>query len=157
MINISTSLTIFLLITLSTTTFGQETIHKKINFIIMIDGDIDISPFKPYIYTGDIKIEVKYIPGELSIKDSDWEALEKYDNFFLNFYHYDYSRSGKENNYHYDIQLNTSWLEGSYIILNIYNLNKKENRRKYFSNSEKPYVVEINLPGYSISPIQRKL
>ena len=153
-------ITIYFLLLSVMNMYSQE-IEKKINFIISIDDQIvsSIARAKIIIDKNDNidQIEIGYIPGELIISNADFEQItqDQVNSFLFSFDYYEYKKE-RQIVYNYEIEINKVWLEQSYRVLRIYNLNKKKNRKIFYPLKGKQYTYEVDLPSNSIVRIRKK-
>lgn len=110
--------------------------NKSFDFIISIDEEITKTLFNPMIIVkknNDVlkKVNVNYYPGNLSIATKDYDMIfaEEKDILFLKFDYYEYSTEGKQKVYNYEIEIGNNWFEETFVILKIYNLDKKKYRK----------------------------
>lgn len=141
--------------------YSQE-IEKNINFIISIDDQIVSSIARAKIIITDKndnvdQIEIGYIPGELIISNADFKQItqNQANSFLLAFDYYEYKKE-RQIVYNYEIEINKVWLEQSYRVLRIYNLNKKKNKKVFYPLDGKQYTYEVDLPSNSILRIRKK-
>ena len=83
--------------------------------------------------TSVLNIKIDYHAGNMSLKSEDYNTILKalpY-NLFLKFDHYQSSKWGKETIYNYELKMNRTWFESSFVVIYIENLDKKKNRRRW--------------------------
>ncbi len=137
---------------------GQEDI-KKVNFIITVDEKLAVDNIlnsNIFIKSGDKidTISCRYLPGELIIYDYS-KLVSADSNMVVLSIWYIKRRSNKY--YYYKIELNKNlFINYSYVILRIYNLDKWKYRRIYYPLDGKNYTYEFELPGYSIIRIRKR-
>lgn len=109
---------------------------KNLEFIITIDEEIAKTLFNPMIIVKndeDVlkKVSISYYPGNLSLATKDYDMIfsEQKDTLFLKFDYYQYSSKGKQQVYNYEIEIGENWFEQTFIILKLYNLDKKKYRK----------------------------
>ena len=127
--------------------------QKNVNFIISIDEKINVQITRlRLVALIDENIKetylVSYVPGNLSLSDSDYERLldPRISKIYLAFDYND--ESSKGGNINYEIDFKKGWLNHHYFILYIYNLSKKKYRRM-FRSSDSKFVYEFDFPGGS--------
>jgi hypothetical protein len=140
---------------------GQEI--KNIDIIIVIDEQIVKVPlgieFVIKDGTDSQKIEAVggYHPGNISLNKSDYDKLisDQTKSIYLKFSYQTYV--GNEPYYYsYEIEYNKFWLQDTYNIINIYNLDKRKYRRKYKPiSSDKDYAFGLESSGSTLL-IKRK-
>lgn len=143
-----------LLILLSS--MGQNFEHNS-NLIIMVDDELSIGSISNIMLTNnDFKVIANYDPGILTISEADYKILKE-SNLKLTLYLEYYEYIGKKQNYYnYEIPFSPEWLDKRYIVLRIYNLNKKPYKNKYDPLSNKqPYTFEVDYPGGSMRRITK--
>ena len=124
--------------------------RKDFDFIISIDEEIANTLYKPQIIVKQgikilKRIDIKYHPGNLSLYSEDFNFFsdEKH-TLLLQFNYYQYSSKGKQKSYHYEIEIGRNWFEQSFIVLKIYNLDKKKYRKKLTPLSkDKKYTFDL--------------
>jgi hypothetical protein len=129
---------------------AQENI-KSFDFIICIDGEIATTLFKPEIIVKQgenvlKKIDINYHAGNLSLSYEDYNIIlsEQVDTLFFQFNYYQYLPKWKQKNYNYEIEIGKNWFENSFVILKIYNLDKKKYRKKLEPLSkDKNYTFDL--------------
>jgi len=111
--------------------------RKSFDFIINVDAEIAKTLFKPVIIVkknGNVlkKIEIGYYPGNLSLSTADYNMIfsEQETILFFQFDYYRNSVKGKQELYNYEIEMGKNWFEQSFVILKIYNLDKKKYRKR---------------------------
>lgn len=140
--------------------FGQ---NKDLDVIIIIDEKLDLLYTNPKILIEETsgaayKINSNYHPGNLSIDASDFSKMvsDSVKSMSLEFTYYDHGNK-KQEVYSYKIELKKSWLNDAYIILKVYNLNKKK-YKKVFEPIEvgKNYTFELDSPSHTFKRIRKK-
>ncbi len=111
--------------------------RKSFDFIISVDEEIAKTLSKPVIIVKQNtnvlkKIDIGYYPGNLSLNFGDYNTIfsEQETTLFLQFDYYQYSPKGKQEVYNYEIEIGKNWFEQSFVILKIYNLDKKKYRKR---------------------------
>jgi hypothetical protein len=131
--------------------------QKNINLILSIDDNIVTNSFSniriiSISNTGETQtIEADYHPGNLSLKQSDYEKLldSSIKTVFLAFDYKEYCHNIQQN-YNYKIDLNKGWLGHYYFILHIYNINKKRYNKVYTPLKGRTYTYEVEYPGGAV-------
>lgn len=141
---------VILALLITTSIFSQET--KNIDFIVVVDEEIVTNSLgiKFSITSKDgnsreIETVTGYYPGNLSMRKSDYDDLisDKIQGIILRL-HYNPYINGKSFNYTYEIEVGKSWFEQSFVILKIYNLDKKRYKRRFDPLSKnKNYTFEL--------------
>lgn len=137
---------------------------KGIDFIISIDGDIVKSIHRPKIVVLDsdrsIKsVSVSYHPGDLSLDKSDLDYLLSVGDsvkLSLKFEYYQYTSQGNQNVLNYEIEMSKDWLEQTYMVLYIYNTNKKRYKGKIKPIQDRNYTFELDYPGGQMIRLREK-
>ncbi|GAB0157664.1 hypothetical protein CHRYSEOSP005_29440 [Chryseobacterium sp. Alg-005] len=129
--------------------FVSSTIYsQKVNLIILINNEIITSPISLEFYNKTLanKYEYSYSPGkEIDINISD---IFKED-MILRFNAYG-DKEYPTKRYSYNILLQTGLFQDtSFLIIKIYNLDKKEYKKKY-CKSKDTYVVDFHKSGLHI-------
>ncbi|AXE18872.1 hypothetical protein DR864_14495 [Runella rosea] len=74
---------------------------------------------------------------------------------YFDFYYNEFIKR-KEYSHHYKIVLEKKWLDLSFLVLRIYNMNKKWNRKTYNSLDGESYTYEMDTPFGSVNRIRKK-
>lgn len=106
------------------------------DFVITMDGDIVKTIYRPEIVIlesdTDIKtVPVSYHPGSLSLAKVDRDhllSLADSIRLFLRFEYNEYTTQGNQKVLNYEIEIGKGWLEQAYMILHIFNTEKKRIR-----------------------------
>ena len=140
-----------LMLFLTTNIYSQEV--KNINFIIVIDEEIvnNSLGIKFTITSKDgssreIETITGYYPGNISLKKSDYDDLisDETQSVILKL-HYDPYINGNPYDYTYEIEAGKNWFKRMFVILKIYNLDKKKYRKRFDPLSkDKNYTFELN-------------
>lgn len=155
---------IFLLsVSLTSYTIGQEKM-KDINFVIVVDEKILTGVMERFKIIANLKngtnekIEVDYCPGNLSLKQSDYEKLidTNVKTIYLAFDYIEYSNK-KQKIYNYEIDIRKGWLEHYYYVLYVYNTDKKQYKNSLEPLFGKNYTYEFDYPGGSVKRVRKKL
>jgi len=134
---------------------------KNANIIIAIDDKVVIGGLARTQLIIDKKrgtkesIDVDYIPGKLSIKEEDFATIYAEDSLFLSFNFYE-NCHGKQSTLSYQIEFRKPWLEYLFLVVRIYNLNKKENQKIFFPLEGLQYTYEVDSPNGSITRVKKK-
>lgn len=150
------SITLFLYFFVSNVIIGQN-VEKKLNLIVVIDQKIIVEGLYQIKLSSGSKIyTARYEPGNLIIDDTS-NTLSKIDSLpvTLSFYHNVYNKKGLVNDYHYKIPLERVWLERSFIVLRIYNTDRKPYKKMYNPLKGLNYTFELDLPTGSIKRITK--
>ncbi len=117
---------------LSMSMIGVAQNNQAMNFIITINDKIDnISKISLFVDTGE-SISLNYVPGELIFKEHDYSRLLSMDSCKLLLKLTYVEMCNDDITYHnYEIDFNNKWLNESYFILNIYDMNEKKYRKLY--------------------------
>lgn len=141
--------------------YSQE-ISKDFNFIITVDDNVvvgSIANLRLIVSeTNDNNklIEAAYIPGKLTINKVDIEKLfsDRVNGITLMFDYYEYLNK-EQVIYNYKIEIKKSWLQFSFIVLRIYNLDKRKYSKIFYPLEGQNYTYEIDLPSNSILRIRK--
>ncbi|MDW9381778.1 hypothetical protein [Chryseobacterium sp. JV558] len=126
---------------------------QKVNLIIFINNEIITSPIGLEFYnkTSSDKYEFTYSPG----KEIDIVSDIFKENMILRFDAYG-NKEDPIKRYSYIIPLKMDlFKDTSFLIIKIYNLDKKKYRKKY-CRSEEPYVVDFHKSGLYIDTVSAK-
>ncbi|SFD51474.1 hypothetical protein SAMN05518672_102256 [Chitinophaga sp. CF118] len=143
-----------------TNAYGQKE-SKNIDFVLLINEDVynQYAKFKLIKYHNGKEEDVlaTYWPGNLSIPIADYEKLlnENADSIFLSI-NDDRYIDGKESHDQYIIEYKKQWLEDTYNILRVYNLDKKK-YAKLFNHTlkGKNYVYELDSPCHTFRLVRK--
>src|SRR5688572_20530742 len=123
---------------------GQK--EKNINLIIEIDEEIVVGPLSNLkIVLADSntvinQLEADYYPGNLKLKEADYQNLLLSKSICLKF-DYSESKKGRYDTHNYELNLKNAKLENTYNIIRIYNLNKRKYKKHYIPlDGHKDYV-----------------
>jgi hypothetical protein len=141
----------------------SQKVGKSIkNFITVIDNKI---PFQ-----GDLNLQieidegnrkdtfiVEYIPGDISMDESLLMRLqsERVKSITL-LMHYTRICNNEAKSYHYNIEFKKNWLQYSFVVLRIYNLDSKENRKTFYPLEGKEFTYEIDTPNGSQTRVRKR-
>jgi hypothetical protein len=128
--------------------------NQNIDLILVIDKEIvlDFSVTKTQLnlsYSNGQKsiLPLSYFPGNLSMGTDVLNEIksEKIDSIFFEFSYYEY-KGENQLIYNYSIKMEKSWLQDKYLVLNIYNLDKKKFKRRFNFIKGVSYVYELDSP-----------
>ncbi len=130
---------------------AQEKI-KSIDIIIFVDEEIVTSLSKPVIIAKEGKsvlkrIDISYHVGNLSLSAEDYYMIfsNQEKTLFIQFDYYQYSSKGKQQVYNYEIEIGKNWLKQTFVVLKIYNLDKKKYKKRFAPLSkDKNYTFELS-------------
>lgn len=136
---------------------GQEI--KNFDFVITIDGEFIKTLYNAKIVhesNGAVnkEFEIKYHPGNLSMKNQDFDnmlSMESNGEMFLKFDSYKYSSSGEQSIKNYKIEIGKNWFQQMYLILKIYStkntskLSRADRKRGYSFDIEYPSGAMIRV------------
>ena len=137
--------------------------RKNFDFIVCVDGEIVTSLTKPVIIVKQgmnvlKRIDINYYAGNLSLSSEDYNLIlsEQEITLFLQFDYYQYSSKGKQEIYNYEIEtdypflrririeIGKNWFEQIFVILKIYNLDKKKYKKRLAPLSkDKKYTFDL--------------
>ena len=125
--------------------------RKNFDFIVCVDGEIVTSLTKPVIIVKQgmnvlKRIDINYYAGNLSLSSEDYNLIlsEQEITLFLQFDYYQYSSKGKQEIYNYEIEIGKNWFEQTFVILKIYNLDKKKYKKRLTPLSkDKKYTFDL--------------
>lgn len=127
---------------------------KEIDFVLTIDDKVVIAAqgLKLVSPTGSLTISPNYHPGNLSIPRNKYEGLTTTDYESLNLvFSYTKEFKGKTKDYFYEIPFSTNWLKEKFMVLNIYNFDKRKNKKKYMPATQgSSYAFTVDFGWYSI-------
>lgn len=136
---------------MATNIYSQEV--KSSNFIIVIDEEIvtESLGIKLLVISKDgnsreIETITGYYPGNISLKKSDYDDLisDETQSVILKFNYQTYINDSSYY-YTYEIEAGKNWFERMFVILKIYNLDKKKYRKRFDPLSkDKNYTFELS-------------
>lgn len=140
--------------------FSQEI--KVFDFVISIDEEIVKTLYNStFVVKHESNIvstvNVKYHPGNLSLEAKDFANLfSNPDNkVYLKFDYYEYIK-GSQEIYNYEIEVGKNWFEQQYVILKIYNLEKKKYRKRLEPLSkDQNYTFDIDTSSGQVMRIRK--
>lgn len=137
-------------------TLSHANAQKRINLIVSVDDRIvkNLSGFEITIMSnsGEKKnIKAKYSPGNLLIDELDYEKLldSTINTIDLSFLYNEYTNNDIIE-YSYDIQIDKQFAKQNFILLYVYNTNKKKYRGLYKPMKGKKYVYEYDFPTQGV-------
>jgi hypothetical protein len=130
---------------------AQEKI-KSFDIIIFVDEEIVTSLSKPVIIAKEGKsvlkrIDISYHVGNLSLSAEDYYMIfsNQEKTLFIQFDYYQYSSRDKQQVYNYEIEIGKNWLKQTFVVLKIYNLDKKKYKKRFAPLSkDKNYTFELS-------------
>lgn len=142
---------------------AQENI-KKFDFIICVDEEIATSLTRPVIIAKQgvnvlKRIEISYYAGNLSLSSEDYNMIfsEQEITLYLQFDYYQYSSKGQQEIYNYEIEIGKNWFEKTFVILKIYNLDKKKYKKRLAPLSkDKNYTFDLETSDGQIIRIRKR-
>jgi hypothetical protein len=137
--------------------------RKDVNFVIVIDEKVLTGAMTRFKIIFSLEngaketIEADYSPGNLSLKQSDYDKLLSAD-VKTTFLAFDYTEHCKKNQsvHNYEIDIKKGWLEHYYYVLYIYNTDKKQFKNVYDPLEGKNYTFEFDYPGGSTKRVKKK-
>lgn len=152
---------IYILIAVICTTDMQA--QKNINLIVSIDDNIVVGSLSRLrLITSsengiEQTVEADYSPGNLSLKQSDYEKLldTSIKTVFLAFDYNEHCKN-KQRIYNYKIDLKKGWLQHYYYILHIYNTDKRKYKKIYTPLEGQTYTYESDYPGGSVKRVMKR-
>jgi hypothetical protein len=152
-----------LMLFMATNIYSQEV--KNINFIIVIDEEITTNSLGiNFLITSkdgssrEIEAITGYYPGNISLTKSDYDDLmsDETQSVILKFNYQTYIND-KSNYYTYEIEAGKNWFNRMFVILKIYNLDKKKYRKRFDPLSkDKNYTFELTTSEGQMLRIKRK-
>jgi hypothetical protein len=153
-----------ILLIISTKPYCQE-IRICNSFVIAVNGEIAVSSIaRPRLIVskkdgGKGTIEMGYVPGDLyfvSKEDKEKVYSDTVSDIVLEFNNYMYPK-GKQLIKNYRIQLSKKWFQYSFIVLQIYDLDKRKYKNKVPAVKGGNYSYDMDFPGYSTMRIEKKI
>ncbi len=124
---------------------------KSSDFIICIDEEFAYNLMNPFIIVkkgNNIlkRIKIRYQPGGLSMNSDDHYFITHQDyDLFLTFNYEYWAQNGKNYYYSYDIKVGKYFFDTGYVILKIYNMDKKKYKRRFRSLEKgETYIYELD-------------
>lgn len=138
--------------------------RKNFDFIVCVDEEIATSLTKPVIIvkqgTNVLKrIDINYHAGNLSLSSEDYNLIfsEQEITLFLQFDYYQYSSKGEQEIYNYEIEIGKNWFEQTFVILKIYNLDKKKYKKRLAPLSkDKKYTFDLETPEGQMIRVRKR-
>lgn len=149
---------IFLFYMLTFSSLAAQDHTHNANLIILVDDEVCIGSIANIEITGEgSKVDAQYDPGNMIIARSDYEKLTgNKSNYSLSFDYYQY-KGKKQKLYNYELPFSVDWLDQAYVVLRIYNLDKKKYRKLYEPlDQSKNYTFEYDYPGGSMKRVSKK-
>lgn len=138
--------------------FAQD-FTQRVNMIVVIDNNVVVGGImSPQLVVARMKLPVRYEPGNLSFVMSELQKKAfntDSSKVYFDFYYNEFIKR-KEYSHHYKIVLEKKWLDLSFLVLRIYNMNKKWNRKTYNSLDGESYTYEMDTPFGSVNRIRKK-
>lgn len=134
---------------------------KSFDFIIMVDGNVIQTLVNPQIIIKDSdkvlrSVNVDCHPGNLSLSQSDLNSFPDGEKvLFLKFAYKEYSAKGEQEIRSYEIDMGKNWFEKSYMIIKVYNTDKKENK-KLEPLVGKTYTFDLDYAGGQMMRTRKK-
>lgn len=140
---------------------SQET--KEFDFIVSIDEEIVKTLYKPTLVEKNGSnivrtVSVSYHPGNISLNANDFDNLfSGQDNkVYLKFDYNEYI-NGNQEIYNYEIEVGKNWFEQKYVILRIYNLDKKKYRKRLEPLSkDQNYTFELDTSSGQMMRVRKR-
>ncbi|WP_372472547.1 hypothetical protein AB4865_06945 [Capnocytophaga sp. ARDL2] len=152
-----------LMLFITTNIYSQEV--KNSNFIIVIDEEIVTNSLgiKLLVTSKDgnsreIETITGYYPGNISLKKSDYDDLisDETQSVILKFNYQTYIND-KSYYYTYEIEAGKNWFEMTFVILKIYNLDKRKYRKKLDPLSkDKNYTFDLETSNGQMIRIRKR-
>lgn len=133
---------------------------RACNFIIAVDEDIALALANSTIILSQGNnnlrtIHFNYYPGNLSMNQTDYNEIMQFKGtILLKFDYYEYLK-GQQKVMNYEIEMAKIWFEQPYLILNIYNTNKKK-YRKLESLKGKEYTFQLKYSTGQMLRVRKK-
>lgn len=142
---------------------AQENI-KKFDFIVCVDEEIATTLTRPVIIAKKgvnvlKRIEISYYAGNLSLSSEDYNMVfsEQEITLYLQFDYYQYSSKGQQKIYNYEIEIGKNWFEKTFVILKIYNLDKKNYKKRSAPLSkDKNYTFDLETSDGQMIRIRKR-
>ncbi|MEH6309204.1 hypothetical protein RYH73_26365 [Olivibacter sp. CPCC 100613] len=135
--------------------FAQDKGNTDIDFVICINGDIAKTIYRPQIVVSDSEsatksLSISYHPGSLFLEKADLNYLLSLDDdkkILLKFDYYQQSTKGEQKVNNYEIDMGKEWLRQKFMILYIYDTDRKEYKGKIKPIKGRCYTFELDYPG----------
>lgn len=141
--------------------YGQESTKRNVNFIIMVDGKIpsqgDISLQFIIENKKADTIRINYIPGDIILDEPEFNKMLSTEAKSISL-EIHYSRLCKKEikSYSYKIDFKQGWLQYSFSVLRIYNLDSKKNKKIFFPFEGQQYTYEMDSPNGSMIRVKKR-
>jgi hypothetical protein len=153
---------ISLLFFIACCSYSQMGSNQSVNFIIAIDQKI---PFQGEV---NLRFEIEeeskkdtfiieYTPGNISLNESVFKRVksESVESITL-LMRYMRQCNGEVKSYSYRIEFKKGWLQNSFTVLRLYNLDSKENRKIFYPLEGKEYTYEVDTPNGSQTRVRKR-
>lgn len=140
---------------------SQET--KEFDFIVSIDEEIVKTLYKSTLVVKNgnnivSTFSLSYHPGNISLNAKDFDDLffSQDNKVYLKFDYYEYI-NGNQEIYNYEIEVGKNWFEQQYVILKIYNLDKKK-YKKWFKplSKDQNYTFELDTSSGQMMRVRKR-
>lgn len=142
--------------------YSQINSKKNLNFIITVDSKI---PFQ-----GDLNLQfeieevnkkdtflIDYTPGNISLDEYVLNRLQSDEVELISLVmRYTKLCKGEVKSYNYRVEFKKDWLQYSFTVLRLYNLDDKENRKTFYPLEGKDYTYEIDTPNGSQTRVRKR-
>ncbi len=137
---------------------------KNFDFIVCVDEEIATSISRPVIIAKLGKnllkdIDLSYHPGNLSMSLDDYNVIfsDQDINLTLQFDYYQYPSFGNQKIYNYIVEIDKKLFEKKFVVLKIYNLDKKKYKKiKEPLSKDKNYTFDLETSDGQILRINKK-
>jgi hypothetical protein len=139
--------------------YGQD--NNRVNFTFLANGLVIGYPAQPKLYSisKDGKTEfydINIIPGDVLINQEDLKKIANAeDSLFVSFLNYTYIKQTQESQL-YKIRIYKKWFTYSWLVIKIYDLKKKENRKIIPAHPGDQYAYDYDTPDGSAVLIRKK-
>jgi hypothetical protein len=139
--------------------YGQD--NNRINFTFLVNGLVLGYPVQPKLYSiskeGKTEFyDINIIPGDILINQGDLKKIAiAEDSVFVSFQHDTFKKQTQESHL-YTIRIYKKWFTYSWLVIKIYDLNKKENRKIIPTHPGDQYEYDYDTPDGSAILIRRK-
>jgi hypothetical protein len=156
---------ILFMILLPLIAYSQNKEYKQLNWIFVVDNAIPDSEFgvigmsEMIVFYENQKtdtITVDIVPGSMGILVSDYDSIKNRDNISRIILEIKYIENCCNDYLHYEIPIYKAWFDFYYVIVYIYNTDKKENKKYYIPLEGKNYNYQISFSGSGVRLIQKK-
>ena len=125
-------------------TFAQKV---KLDFVLNIDGKTESIIYDSKIKFGETEIQIEYHPGNLQMDKEDFEKIKNSEICLLRFI--------TVNKTSYEFELDGSWLNSKYIIIDIFTMSNRQSKKKFKPLPKKDYTFFMTNGIRSILPTSR--